>query len=419
MPASPGRATLAAPVDHAHSRNPFASAGFPRYWAALMIAGTGLGIQTVTVPLLLRDRVALDERAAAISAALIVQHLPGALLALVGGALADRVERSRVLVTTYSLVASVSLVYVLLALDPAGSIWPVFPLVAVVGAAAAFTNPARQSVIPQLVTSVQLRNGVIFANTGNMGAMLFLGPSVAGLAVDGIGLPASFGLQALLLALAAGLFVALRTPVPERSGAGTGADLMAGLRYVRGRPGLLPLLLLGGVVSIFFIGPFSVTIPILVPDVYAAPDKWVGIFWGCFGGGFFAGSLLLVWKPLPRRGLWVMLSNLLGGLSLCAFALSRDLALSCGILALWGVTAATFSNYVLSLLQEHTEPPMLGRVMSMYTLCFFAANPIGYAQSGWLAGRIGVEATLLASGLAAAGIGLVSLVGLRSVRRLD
>ena len=75
---------------------------------ASMVAGTGVGIQSVTVPLFIRDRVAFDDRALASAAALVSSTVPAALLSLFGGALADRVERRRILVRTYGVATAVS-----------------------------------------------------------------------------------------------------------------------------------------------------------------------------------------------------------------------------------------------------------------------------------------------------------------------
>jgi hypothetical protein len=75
-------------------------------------------------------------------------------------------------------------------------------------------------------------------------------------------------------------------------------------------------------------------------------------------------------------------------------------------------------NYVVALLQEHSEPRMIGRVMSMYALAFFIAMPLGYAQAGTLTSIFGPQWTLLINGAAAAVIGLANLLALRSVRSL-
>ena len=385
---------------------------------ASLVAGTGVGIQTVTVALFIRDRVDSDQRALAIAAALVAQTLPGALVALIGGTIADRVERSRILVRTYAISAAVAAFYVLLSGLDVRVIWPVFLLASLVGAAAAFSNPARQSMLPQLVTPSQLGNGVIFGTMGFMATLQFLGPSIAGLVVDARGLTTAFCLEVVLLCVGAALFSRVRTPVPEPTGGTVVADLLEGLRYARREPAILGLLLLGSVIGVVFIGPFSVTVPIMVPDVFGASDKWVGLLWGCFGAGVLTGSLLLTLQPLPRRGLAVCLTIVVGGVLQLLYGRTEQLGLAAGLQLLSGLNASVFMNYVVTLLQENTEPRMMGRVMSMYTLSFFASMPIGYAQSGLVTGAFGPQASLVASGAAAVAIGLACAILMRRVREL-
>ena len=400
-------------------RNPFSSAGFTRWWAASVVAGTGVGIQAVTVPLFIRDRVALDDRALAIAGALIAQTLPGALFALVGGAVADRVERRRILVRTYSVAALASAAYVALSGFDVRRVWPVYLLAALIGSAGAFTNPARQSMLPLLVTRAQLQNGVILGTMGFMATLQFVGPSLGGLIAEYRGLTTAFALEAILVATAAALFGGVRTDRPVPTGRNVLGDLADGLRYVRREPAILSLLLLSAVIGVFFIGPFAVTVPLLVPDVLHAGDKWVGLLWGCFGGGVFTGSILLTWKSVPRRGLAVCLTLSLGGLISIAYGASDRLPLSAALQVLSGLNASVFVNYAITLLQERADPARLGRVMSMYSLSFFASMPIGYAQAGIVTDRFGPQATLLESGALAAAIGLGCLIWLRPVRELD
>jgi predicted MFS family arabinose efflux permease len=389
-----------------------------RWWAASLVAGTGVGIQSVTVPLLVRDRVPPDERAPWIAAALIAQTLPGALLALVGGAVADRVEPPRILLRTYGAAALVSACYVLLAGLDVRAVWPVFPLAAAVGAAGAFTNPARQSLLPQLVDRAQIQNGVILGTMGFMATLQFLGPAVGGLVTDARGLAAAFALEVALLAAAAALFARIETAPPAPSGRSVLGDLADGLRYVAAEPALRALVLLAAIPGLLFVGPFAVTVPIVVPDVLRAGDKWVGLLWGSFGAGVFAGSLLLTLRSLPRRGLAVCLSNLAGGVVLVLYGRSTTRGAAAALLFVWGLSASVFINFVVTLLQERSDPARLGRVMSMYSLVFFLSMPLGYAQAGALTRAFGPQAALVASGVAAAALGLACLAGLRTVRSL-
>ena len=400
------------------SRNPFASPRFTRWWLASMLAGTGVGIQAVTVPLFVRDRVADDVRGLAIGAAFVATSLPSALLVLVGGAVAERVERWRILVRTYAIAAAVSTIYVVLAGLDVRAIWPVFVLAAFVGSANAFTSPARQSMLPQIVSRAQLQNGVIFGTMAFMATLQFLGPTLAGFLVDLQGLTTAFSAEVVLIAAGAVLFAGVPTEILEASGASVMDDLRAGLRYAAAKPEIWGLLVLAPVIGICFIGPFSVSVPILVPDVFHASDRWVGILWGCFGGGVFTGSLVLTVRPLPHRGVAACTTIAVGGVLYVLYGTTETLLVAAGLQVISGLNASIFMNYVVALLQEHTEPRMMGRVMSMYSLAFFSSMPIGYAQAGAVVSSFGPQATLVSSGIVAVAVGLLALVALRPVREL-
>jgi len=399
-------------------RNPFAASGFFSWWSASIVAGIGVGIQSVTVPIFVRDRVLEDERALAISAALVVQALPGALLSLVGGAIADRIERRRILVRTYGIAALVSISYVVLCESDVPEIWPVFPLAAIVGIAGAFTNPARQAMLPQLVSRTQLQNGITLGTMAFMAALQFIGPSFAGVMVDRSGLSAAFAAETLLLFGAAFLFSRIATDRPTPSGHGILTDLKAGLDYVRSHPTLRALLIFSTIPGIFFIGPFAVTLPILVPDLFGASDLWVGLLWGAFGAGVVIGSILLTIFFVPRRGLALCLSSIAGGISLTLYALNESLYIAAAILFVWGLGASVFINFAVGLIQHHTEPVMMGRVMSMYSLAFLASTPVGYAQAGLITNYAGPQTTLLLSGVVSGAIGLACLLFAHRIRAL-
>ncbi len=132
-----------------------------------------------------------------------------------------------------------------------------------------------------------------------------------------------------------------------------------------------------------------------------------------------AGAMLFAWwrcTPSVARA-----AAALGMLLLAPYSTFYNwsmIAVAAALLVLWGLNASVFMNYVVTLLQEQSEPPMLGRVMSMYSLAFFLAMPLGYGLAGATTAALGSAATLLLNGAAAAAVGLLCLVGLRSVREL-
>lgn len=407
-----------APRSEEATRNPFANGDYRKWWLATIFAGLGVGIQLVTVPLFVRDRVDTDYRAIALAGALICQTLPAAFLVLIGGVVADRVERRRILVRTYGVAAAVSVVYVFLVAGDISAIWPVFPLATAVGAANAFTQPARQSMIPQMLTASQLQNGVILGTVAFMAALQFGGPAIGGVVADGPGLGVAFGLEVLFLALGALVYSQIATDVPTPTGRDIKGDLADGMSYARRHPEILGLLAIASLPGIFFIAPFTLTVVLVVQDVLREGDSFVGILTASFGIGVVAGSLALTITRIPRRGLALLCSAVSGGLILVAYGFSESTPLSMGILFVWGLGAAVFINLAVALIQENTEPAVMGRVMSMYSLAFMAALPIGYLQAGVIASLFGPQTALVLSGSIVAAIGAVFLIFLRPVRQL-
>ncbi len=401
------------------SRNPFTVAGFRLWWIASVVAGTGVGIQAVTVPLYIRDRVSDDQRAVAIAAALICQTLPGAALALVGGVVADRVERRRILVRTYLVAAAVSLVYVALAGSEAAMIWPVFILAAIVGSAGAFTNPARQSMVPQIVRQSQLQNAAIFGTMAFMATLQFGGPAIGGILADGPGLSVAFAVEVAALALAAVLFSRIATDPPAPTGKSVFRDLVEGLRYVRHNSSLLGILLLGTVPGMLLMGPFMVTMVLIVQDVYGASDKFVGFLVGSMGAGILIGSLLMSVLKLKRRGLLLCFSLLGGGVFWFLYGFAPNVWVAMGLVVIAGILGpAIFINFAVALLQENSERAMMGRVMSIYGLSFSASTPIGYAQAAGQVALWGPQTTVIVSAGIVMVLGVLAMLFLRPVTRL-
>ncbi len=411
---------LAGAGEESESRNPFAVVGYRLWWVASIVAGTGVGIQSVTVPLFIRDRVADDQRATLIAAALICQTIPGALFALIGGVVADRVERRRILVRTYGVAAAVSLVYVALSGADVEVIWPVFILSAIVGSAGAFTNPARQSMMPQILSIAQLQNGAIFGTMAFMATLQFGGPAIGGVVADHAGLTSAFGIEVLTLATAALLFSLIATDRPVPTGKSVFRDLAQGLRYVKESPAIMGILALGTVPGLLLMGPFMVTLVLIVQDVYHQSDTFVGLLVGSMGAGILVGSVGMSLIRINRRGLLVCFSLFGGGLFWLAFSYAPNIWAAMALIALAGVLGpAIFINFAVALLQEHSDRAMMGRVMSIYGLSFSASMPVGYAQAAAQVSLWGPQTTMAVGSAIAVALGLLTMLFLKPVTRLQ
>ncbi len=408
------------PPDQGGLRNPFSTAGYRVWWLASVVAGLGVGVQTTTVPLFIKDRVSVDHRELAIAAALICQQLPAALFALIGGVIADRVERRRILVRTYGVAACVSLTYVFLSGSDVRFIWPVFILSAVVGSAGAFTNPARQSMMPQILRSSQLQNGVIFGTMAFMASLQFVGPSVGGVIADSASLTWAFALEVTMLSLGAIFFSRIATDTPVPTGRHVFHDLADGLRYIRQSPALVGVLVLGAAPGVLIMGPFSVTVVAMVKDVFHESDKFVGFLWGAFGGGILLGSIAMSFMRPRRRGALLCFAVIVGGGLMALYGATTSVVVALVVLLVAGsVGPAIFINFGVALLQENVERNMMGRVMSMWGLVFTVSSAVGYAQAGAVSNAFGPHVTVVAGGTICAAVGLIALFTMRPLTRLE
>ena len=403
----------------AESRNPLATRDYRAWLTASTVMALAVGIQVVAVPLFIRDRVEPDERAAAIAGALMIQELPGVLLTVFGGVLADRMEARLILVRATAVAAVASGVYLVLSAASVTILWPVFALSAVIGAVAAFEQPARMGVLPLIVSRPQLQNAVIIGNVAFLAASDFVGPALGGLVGGFGGLTAAFSLETALLAAAAGLYLLLRgyRPAAVEHGSIRG-DLAEGLRYVLRSPAILGLLALSAMLGVFFGGPITVTMLLIVEDVLELGDHWVGILFATFGAGMIVSSALMTLRPLPRRGLLVAITPVLAAPPLIVFGLSETPWLTVLALLAIGPPAAIFMNLGLALLQEHTPQPVMGRVMGVYSLMFAASMPIGIAHTGLVTTLWGPQLSIVASSIAGGVAGLALLIW-SPIRKLD
>ncbi len=339
-------------------------------------------------------------------------------LTLLGGVIADRMEPRLLLFRATAVAATVSAVYIVLSAAEVTIVWPVFALSAAVGAVAAFEQPARQGVLPQMVTRPQLQNAVILGNVGFLAAGQFAGPGLGGLVGGDVGLTAAFALETGLLALGAVLFLTLgryEPRAPEQHD--IRSDLAEGLRYVRRSRNIIGLLVLAAMPGIFYAGPLTVNMLLIVEDVLELEDRWVGILFGTFGAGMIVSSALMTLRPLPRRGLLLALSPIVGAPLLVVFGLSETPWLTVAALLAIGPPAAIFTNLSLALLQERTEEAVMGRVMGVYALMFVLSSPIGFAQTGLVTSLVGPQASIVASAIAGGVAGIALLIWL-PVRKL-
>lgn len=342
---------------------------------------------------------------------------PVFFLAPLGGAMADRVDRRRLLLFTQSSSAVLAGVLGVLTLAGHVTITHVLVVAGLLGVVNAVDIPTRQSFVVEMVGREDLPNAIAL-NSSAVNSARVLGPAVAGFLVAAVGEGWCFVLNAVsFLAVLASLAL-IRTP-PRPAGAAPGSAVVQirdAWRFVNGTPIVRALLLLLGLVSGMGM-PYVVLMPIFADRVLGGGSRGLGILLGASGVGALAAALLLAWRESPRGlGRWVAAAATGFGLSLVAFSASRFFWLSAAALVLCGFFMMTQMAASNTLLQLLTPDALRGRVMAAYSMMFMGMAPFGALGAGATAHRLGAPLAVAIGGVAAIAGGLLFAVQLPRLR---
>ena len=347
--------------------------------------------------------------------------IPLLLFTPLGGVVADRADRRRVMLLAQSAMMAVAFLLALLTSLGVINIWHILALSFLSGSAMAMNAPAYQASLPELVTADDLTNAIAL-NSAQFNLSRMLGPALAGWAVDRIGVAGCFYLNAfsflaLLLALVQIHFPARAASDADGSGR-VWKQLVATFYYLHHRPVLRTLILLEALAS--FCGmPYIILLPVFARDVLQVGPRGLGYLMGAAGVGALSGALLLAWRgDRPRKGAYALHSALLFYTALVVFALSPRFDLALVALALNGVTMVTSISTIINLLQKYAAPEMRGRIMAMHAMAYLGLAPIGGLLAGALAERVGAPVALASFCLAALAVTFVVRLRMRELHEL-
>jgi MFS family permease len=402
----------------AHFTRAFKHRNYQLFFGGQLISLTGTWMQSVAESWLVYR---LTGSSALLGVTSFCTLIPVFLFATIGGTVADRVNRHRIIIVTQMLSMIFPLILAVLTLSGHVRVWHVFVLATCLGIVNAFDIPARQSFLVDMVGREDLMNAIALNSSMVNGARV-VGPAVAGLLVAAVGEGWCFLINGLsYLAVITGL---LLMKVPRRTIAATRHsalhDTMEGFRFVVRTAPIHSLLALLGVVS--FAGmPYSVLMPVFAEDILHSGPKGLGLLMGASGLGALAGALALVSRTGVRGlGRWVAISAGAFGVALMAFSLSRTFWLSTFLLVPVGgamiVQMAASNTLIQAMVPDHLR----GRVMAVYSMMFMGMAPFGALFAGWVAERIGAPETVAGGGLVclvAAGVFSLRLPSIRAEAR--
>jgi predicted MFS family arabinose efflux permease len=326
--------------------------------------------------------------------------IPIFLFSLVGGVLADRIDRRYLLLgSQYTQMASAAILTVLVATHGV-QVWHVLCLSFLSGFAQAFGGPAYQALVPMLVDREDLSNAIALQSI-QFNVARMVGPMLGGLALANLGNTWCFGLNALsFLAPIVSLTIIRPRFLPQKTGKTILDDMKLGIAFVRKQHAMEALIVLAFLMTALGI-PLMTFLPVYARDIFHDNGGTTQtIFLSCSGAGSIIGALAVAsLGNIRRKGLVALTTLTLLGLWIAIFAVSTRLLLSCAILFLAGASLMVVFTMVNSLVQLITTHEMRGRVMSVYNVAFRGGMPMGSLLTGRLVHMYSAPPVLAANGL--------------------
>jgi MFS family permease len=323
--------------------------------------------------------------------------LPSMLLSLVGGAIADRVDRRRLLLTTQSLFTLQAAILTVLAFGGWLQVWHIYLLALFSGAIIAVDAPTRQSLVPSLVSREDLSNAIALNSTAFNGARV-IGPPLAGLLYAAAGPAWCFLLNTVsFLAILYPLSIIRPEPVTPGPRRAVWHQVREGLDYSRHHALIFALLLMVALVGTFAF-TYIVLMPVIASQVLGGGPRENGFLTGAAGVGATLGALTVATLGRARRpGRIIAGFGLAGAAGLVLFSLSRTLLLSMVITAATAGAIMAFLATTNSTIQAYTPDALRGRIMSLYTMALIGGGPANALLAGVLANALGAPMAIAIS----------------------
>jgi MFS family permease len=383
------------------------------YFVSQIVSFSGTWMQSVALAWLVLQ---LTGSGTALGTVLAMQFLPTLLFAPMGGVIADRFEKRKLIIGTQSVAGALALALGVVTLTGVVELWMVYLLAAGFGTVTALDNPSRQTFVMEMVGPDGISNAVTL-NSVVVNAARAIGPAIGGviIATLGVGECFVFNAASYLAVIVAMCFIRTSELHPAARSARAPGQLREGFRYVRQTPVLRTTIVMLAVVGTFTY-EFSTTLPMLAEFTFDAGASGLATMTMLSGIGAVVGGLgvAAVSTPTPTR--LVVVAGLFGVAVLLA-ATMPTLALTYLTMPLVGAASVAMIAISNTTLQLHSAPHLRGRVMSLFSMALIGSTPIGGPIVGWIGDHVGPRWALALGGVAALAAAAFGRAALETVGR--
>ena len=332
-----------------------------------------------------------------------VQFTPVLIFSLQGGALADRIDKRKLLIGTNITAAIACYILGALVVTHTIKLWEVFACAALLGIATALDAPIRQSFTSEIVGQSDVANAVSL-NSANFNLGRLVGPAISGFLIARFGTGPSFLINATSYLFVIGALVAMRTSdffnLKKDETLGT---VREGLRYALARPDLYVVMLLVLFTSTFGLN-FVIFNALMATHIFHKGAASYGLLGTFIAVGSLSGALIAGRLERFRNARFIVILGMVFSLTVIILAMTPSYLTYALWLPICGITALTMLISANSYVQTHSDPAVRGRVMGIYLLIFMGGTPFGSLLIGYWSETLGVRETIALCG----GISLVA-----------
>jgi len=374
----------------------FAHRDFRLFWSGQLVSLVGTWMQSVAQSWLVLE---LTNSAFLLGLVGTLQFAPVLVFSFFAGALADRLPKRRVLITTQSVMCAQALLLAALVYRGHVQYWHVAVMAAVYGLANTVDMPTRQAFIADMVGREGLRSAIALNSAMFNGARV-VGPALAGLVIARWGTALAFFFNGLSFLAVIAALAALHTagrprPRSERS---MRMEIAEGIAYALRTPRIALVLSLVLCVSMFFFN-YNTLVPLLARDVLHQDAHGFGLLMTAVGCGAVAGAVVLASLGTDRPPVAVLFGSALtlGAATMLVAGVSR-FGVAMVLLVVMGFCGMLFMTGANTTVQLTVPDELRGRVMSLHTLMFAGMTPFGAFLVGTVTQALGVRAGFLVMG---------------------
>jgi len=385
------------------------------YWCGQMFSVMAQNMETVAQSWLVLE---LTDSPLFLGLTGLTFAVPTITLALIGGVIADRSDRRRIMIASQTGSATIFLILGTLVITGRIALWHVMGLAFLSGCVRAFDRPSRMALLPQMVPKADIPNAVAVSGTIWQLNRL-VGPAVAGMLIYVVGTGPTYYLCffASTSAIFLWLFIRLDQPASAPGSGGILQHMAEGLNFIRRNEIYSTFIGMTFFNSVFGMS-YLILMPVFARDILVVGAQGYGFLQSCGGAGALFGVLMVAYFSHARhKGRQALGGAMSFGALLITFALSRSYTFSLGVALLLGMASQFYMTTINTILQVNLPEQLRGRVMGIYGLAW-ELMPVGGMIGGTIAEFGGAPTAVAFGGTMVAGMALLVTVFLPRIRRL-